>query len=54
MTRAERKDSGQRCSFQDEIQNDSVPLSANMSTSWRGTCVNEQLPSGLRTKAPGR
>ena len=35
-------------------QNDSVPLSANLSTSRRGTCVSEQLPSGLRIKAPGR
>src|SRR6202042_1768720 len=32
-------------------QNDSVPLSANLSTSRRGTCVNEQLPSGLRAKS---
>ncbi len=38
---------GQRYSF----QNDSVPLSANLSTWWRGTCVNEQLPSGARTKS---
>ena len=32
-------------------QNDSVPLSANLSTSRRGTCVNAQLPSGLRAKS---
>src|SRR5262249_40408003 len=38
---------GQRHSF----QNDSVPLSANLSTSWRGNGANEQLPSGLRAKS---
>src|SRR5271166_3010579 len=40
---------GQRHPF----QNDSVPLSANLSTSRRGNGngVNEQLPSGLRAKS---
>ena len=43
-TRAPRSDGAHR-------QNDSVPLSANLSTSWRGNGVNEQLPSGLRTNS---
>ena len=35
-----------------EVQNGSVPLSVNLSTSWDGgRSVNEQLPSGLRTSS---
>jgi hypothetical protein len=33
-------------------QNDSAPVDAIMSTSCRGSCVVEQLPSGLRGKSP--
>src|SRR6185437_3854074 len=29
-------------------QNVSVPLTSNLSTSWRGSCAVEQVPSGLR------
>ena len=32
-------------------QNNSVPLSANLSTSWSGSCSVEQVPSGLRAKS---
>jgi len=32
-------------------QNDSVPLSANLSTSWSGSCAVEQLPWALRARS---